>query len=307
MIKTLQGIVDLAASSARKRFAVAVAQDEAVLQAVHEAYKLGLADVSLIGDKKEIMNLAEELKIDVSDHEIINEEDNTKAIKISVDMVSNGNADILMKGKIQTAELLRMVLDKETGLRQGNRVLSQLSVFESENYHKLLFMTDPGINIAPNLKQKADIIQNAADVAVCLGIENPKAAALAPLELVNPDIPSTLDAAALAKMSDRGQFKNCIVDGPLALDNAISTEAAAHKGIRSDVSGDVDILIVPNIEAGNVLHKALIFLCGTKSCGIVVGARAPIVCVSRAESALSKLYAIALTAVISAGMNKIDS
>ncbi len=306
MIKTLQGVIDLAKISEGKKIVVAVAQDEAVLTAVHEAHELGLADASLVGDKNKICDLSEQLNIDISGYEVINEVDNAKAIRTSVDMVSCGAADILMKGKIQTAELLRVVLDKETGLRQGNRVLSQLSLFESEHYHKLLFVTDPGINIAPNLKQKADIIQNAADVAVILGIENPKAAALAALELVNPDMPSTVDAAALSKMADRGQIKNCIVDGPLALDNAVSVVAASHKGIRSNVSGDVDILMVPNIEAGNVLHKALIFLSGTKSCGIVVGARIPIVCVSRAESALSKLYAISLASVIGT-WNKINS
>lgn len=307
MIRTLQGIIDYAKTSARRRIAVAAAQDEDVLQAVYEANKLGLVDVSLVGDKKKIFDIADKLKIDVSGYEIVKEVDDAKAIRIAVDLVNSGNADILMKGMIQTADLLKTVLDKETGLRSGNRILSHLAVLEVENYPKLLFVTDAGINISPDLKQKADIVQNAADVALSVGIEKPKAAILAALELVNPAMQSTLDAAALSKMADRRQIKNCTVDGPLAMDNAVSSVAAAHKGIRSEVAGDADILVVPNIEAGNILYKALVFLSGVKSCGIVAGARIPIVVTSRAENAATKLYSIALASVISIKNNRTGS
>jgi phosphate butyryltransferase len=306
LMKTLQEIMDLAKNSVRQKIAVAVAQDKDVLQAVEEARQLGLVDVCLVGDCRKISGLAKELEIDVSDYEIIDEADDRQAVRTAVALVGSGDADMLMKGMVHTAELLRAVLDKETGLRQGGRILSLLSLFESEHYHKLLFVTDAGINIAPDLKQKVDILQNAAETVVSLGIDKPKAAVLAPVEMVNPDIQSTLDAAALSKMADREQIKDCIVDGPLAMDIAINMVAASHKGIRSDVAGDADILLVPNIDAGNILHKTMIFLDGSKSCGIVVGARAPIVLTSRSESALSKLYAIGLASAVSAGMNRIN-
>lgn len=303
MVKSLNEVIELVKGPEKKRVAVAVAQDEDVLRSVHEAYKLGIIDVTLVGDKKLIFDIAEGLHIDVSGYEILKEVDDQKAIRTAVDLVSSGRADVLMKGMVQTGDLLRMVLDKDIGLRT-NRVLSHLAVIEVETYNKLLFVTDAGLNIAPDLKQKADIIQNAVDVAVSLGIEKPKVAVLAAIELVNPSMPATLDAAALSKMAERGQIRNCIIDGPLAMDNAISFEAARHKKIISNVAGDADILLAPNIETGNVLYKTLTFLAKSKSCGIVAGSKAPVVTTSRADDYMAKLYSIALAALVSKNRSK---
>lgn len=293
MVKAMDEIIELAKNSGKKRVAVAVAQDDDVLQSLHQAYNMGLIEVSLVGDKEKIFEIADRLQIDVSRHDIVKETDENKAARIAVDMVSSGRADILMKGLIKTANLLKVVLDKDIGLRT-NRVLSHLGVVEIENYHKLLFITDAGMNISPDINQKADIIQNAVCVANSLGVEKPKVAVLASVEVVNPAMQCTLDAAALSKMADRGQIKNCIIDGPLAMDNAISADAAKHKGIVSDVAGDADILLVPDIEAGNILYKTLVFLSKGKPCGIIAGARAPIIVTSRADDYMAKLYSIAL-------------
>lgn len=298
MVNTMNQLIDAVRGIGKKRIAVAVAQDEDVLKAVDAAYRLGLVDVSLVGDKKKIFEIADALQIDVSNYEIIKETENLKAIKIAVELVSSGRADFLMKGMVQTADLLRVVLDKDIGLRTG-RILSHIGVMEVPRYHKLLFLTDGGINIAPDIKAKADIIQNAVDVARCLGVEKPRVAVLSAIELVNPAMQCTLDAAALCKMADRGQIRNCIVDGPLALDNAISKEAAAHKGITSEVAGDVDILLTPDIEAANIMYKTLTFLSGAKSCGIVGGSKAPIVATSRSDDYHAKLSSIALAALAS--------
>lgn len=296
MVRSIKEIIEYSKGLGKRKVAVAVAQDEDVLQSINEAYNSGLINVSLIGDKEKIFRISDKLKIDVSQYDIIKEADNVKAARIAVDMVSSKRADVLMKGMINTADLLKVVLDKDIGLRT-NRVLSHIGVVEVENYHKLLFITDGGMNIAPDLKQKADIIQNAVNVAISLGIEKPKVAVLASIEMVNPAMQSTLEAAALSKMADRGQIKNCIIDGPLAMDNAIDLDAARHKGIKSDVAGDADILLVPDIESGNILLKSLIFLSKGKSCGLIAGSRAPIVVTSRADDYLAKLNSIALASI----------
>jgi phosphate butyryltransferase len=292
----MQEIIDYTKNMGKKKVAVAVAQDEDVLQSIHEAYNLGLIDVSLIGDKEKIFQIADKLNFDVSKYDIVKEIDPIKAARIAVDMVSSRRADVLMKGMIKTADLLKVVLDKDIGLRTG-RVLSHVGVVEVEHYHKLLFITDGGMNINPDLKQKADIIQNAVDIANSLGIEKPKVAVLASVEVVNAAMQCTLDAAALSKMADRGQIKNCIIDGPLAMDNAINLAAAEHKGIKSEVAGDADILLVPDIESGNILLKSLVFLGKGKPCGVIAGSKAPIVVTSRADDYMAKLYSIALASI----------
>ena len=298
MVKSMQDMIELAKRSGKKRVAVAVAQDEDVLQSIHKAYNMEFIDVSLIGDKEKIFRIADKLEIDVSRYDIVKETDETKAARIAVDMVSSRRADILMKGQIQTATLLKVVLDKDIGLRT-KRVLSHVSVVEISHYHKLLFVTDGGMNIAPDVRQKADIVQNAVNVARRLGVEKPKVAVLAAVEVVNPSMQCTLDAAALSKMADRGQIRHCTIDGPLAMDNAISVEAAKHKGIVSEVAGDADILLVPDIESGNILQKTLVFLSKGKPCGIIVGAKAPIVVTSRADDYMARLYSIALACMSS--------
>jgi len=291
-------IIEYAKRQGRRKLAVAVAQDEDVLISVHQAYMMGLIDVCLVGDKEKIFEISDRLQIDISDFEIIKEADEIKAAKAAVELAGSGSVDMLMKGIIKTADLLRIVLDRGSGLRT-DRLLSHISAIEVENYHKLLFITDGGLNIAPDVKQKAEIIQNAVYVANSLGIERPKVAVLASVEVVNPVMQATLDAAVLSKMADRGQIKNCIIDGPLAMDNAVSLEAARHKGIVSDVAGDADILVAPDIESGNTIQKALVFLGKAKSCGIIAGARVPLVVTSRADNYEAKLYSISLASIVS--------
>lgn len=279
------------------RIAVAAAHDSHVLESVHDVWQKGYASPILIGDKEKIFAIADELQIDVSHMTIIKELEDRRAAEMAVNLVNNREADVLMKGALQTADLLKAVLERDKGLRT-NSLLSHVGLYEISGYHKLLFITDGGINIAPDLKQKADIVTNAITVARALGVEKPKIAVLAAVETVNPAMQPTLDAAALTLMSQRGQIKNCIIDGPLAMDNAINLEAAVHKGISSLVAGDADILLVPNIEAGNILVKALIFLSNARSCGIITGARVPLVVTSRAESSEAKYYSILLALAI---------
>ena len=291
MVKSLEQIEALVAGKSKGRIVVVAAHDDNVLSSVYEVHKKGYVDPILIGDKEKIFKIADNIGVDVSHMTVIKETDDTSGARMAVNMINGGEADVLMKGHIQTADLLRVVLDKEKGLRT-NRVLSHLSIFEVANYPKLLMVTDGGINIAPDLKQKAEIIQNAVNVAQCLGMDRPKVAVLSAIEVVNPSMQSTVDAAALSKMAQRGQITNCIVDGPLAMDNAINLTAALHKHIESDVAGDADILIVPNIEAGNILVKSLVFLYKARSCAIITGAKVPLVVTSRADDTISKYYSI---------------
>jgi phosphate butyryltransferase len=293
MVSRFEHIEELVAGRKPGRIAIAAAHDDHVLQSIHEVSSKGYALPILIGDKEKIFRIADDLKIDVTHMTIIKELDERKCAEIAVTMVNNGEADIIMKGLMQTADLLKAVLEKERGLRTS-LLLSHIGAYEVEGYHKLLFVTDGGINIAPDLKQKADIIRNAIVVANALGVECPKVAALAAIETVNPSMPSTLDAAALTMMAQRGQITGCRIDGPLAMDNAISTEAARHKNIVSDVAGDADILLVPNIEAGNILVKTLIFLLKARACGIITGAKVPLVVTSRAEFSEAKYFSILL-------------
>jgi phosphate butyryltransferase len=298
MIKSMDEFVEVSKKLGKKRLSVAAAHDENVLHSVNEAYKLGITDAILVGDKEKILEISDRIGLDVLKFEIIKENDVQKAARVAVDLASSGEANILMKGNIMTGEFLKVVLDKGSGLRT-NRVLSHVSVFDLPTYHKLIYLTDAALNIQPDLARKVDIIQNAVDVSRALGIEVPKVAILAAIETVNPDMQCTLDAAALSKMVDRGQIKNCIVDGPLALDNAINLEAAQHKGIKSPVAGDADILVVPDIEAGNIFHKSLVFLGRAKSCAVFTGAKVPLVVTSRAEDYMAKLNSIALASIVS--------
>lgn len=282
------------------RIAVVAAHDEAVIQSLIPLYKKGLIQPTLIGNRDEIFRIADELGMDLSQINIIKETDPSKCAEIGVGLVGTGEADIIMKGHLQTADLLRAVLEKEKGLRTGN-LLSHCGVFEMPGYHKLLLVTDAGINIAPDLKQKMQIIQNAVTVMHSLDVERPKVAVLAAVELVNPAMPATLDAAALAKMAQRGQIGNCVVDGPLAMDNAVSLEAAKEKHIVSDVAGDADILLVPDIEAGNIMVKALVFLYNARTCGVITGAKVPLVVTSRADSSDTKHNSILLALAMMQG------
>lgn len=274
--------------------AVAVAEDHEVIEAVAKAIKLQLAQFRLYGNQEKMMGMLQEHGLQTSEHvEVIAAMSSAEAAELSVKAVRNGEADVLMKGNIPTANILKAVLNKEWGLRKGS-VLSHVAAFEVQNYDRLIFVTDAAMNIAPDVTQKAAIIQNTVEVAQAIGIDLPKVAPIAAVEVVNPAMQATIDAAMLTQMNRRGQIKDCIVDGPLALDNAVSQIAAEHKGIVSDVAGKADILLVPTIEAGNVLYKSLVYFADAKVGAMIAGAKAPIVLTSRADSAETKVYSLAL-------------
>jgi len=298
MLRTFNDVLKKAKNYGAKRVAVASAGAEDVLMAVEAARKEGLADSILVGDKKEIIQIADEMSIEPANYEIIDKTDKTEAARCAVELVRNKKASILMKGMMTTAVFLKAVLDKEIGLRT-NKMLSHAYILEIKSYNHLIIVTDMAMNIRPDLNQKAQILQNAINFCHSLGIEKPKVAIVTAVELVNSDMPATIDAACLAKMSERGQIIGGIVDGPLGFDNTISKEAAKHKGIESPVSGEVDIILVPNIESGNIFTKSLIYLANAVPAGLVLGAKAPVVLVSRTDSVLSKLYSIALGVLMS--------
>jgi phosphate butyryltransferase len=293
----LESLIDKATQLEGNTVAVAVAEDEEVLEAVIEALNLNLADFILFGDKEKINTILNVNHLDSKKGSkklsVIHADSNALAAELAVRAVSNKEATVLMKGNIPTSVLLKAVLNKEFGLRTGN-VLSHVAVFEVPDFDRFTIVTDAGMNIAPDLEQKAQIVKNAATLARAIGIEYPKVAPIAAVEVVNPVMQATVDAAALSMMNKRGQITGCIVDGPLALDNAVSALAAEHKGIHSEVAGRADILLVPTIEVGNVLYKSLIYFAKAKVGAVIAGAKAPIVLTSRADSAESKLYSLAL-------------
>ena len=296
MIKSFDEIINRVKANGIKKVAVAVAQDEPVLEAIRDAKKMGIADAILVGDRMKIEEAARVVGLDISQIEIIDEPNNAKAAKIAVELVSSGNADMVMKGLVDTATFLRAVLDKEKGLRTG-KVLSHVAVFDVPALQRIIIVTDAAMNIAPDLMTKKQILENAVGIAKAIGMDMPKVAVIAAVEVVNPDMQPTLDAAVLSKMNDRGQIKGCIVDGPFAIDNAISEEAAEHKGINSPVAGKADIILVPNIETGNVMYKTLTYTSNAKNGGILAGAAAPVILTSRSDSHESKMYSIALASL----------
>lgn len=282
-----------------KKVAVAVAQDEPVLEALKEAIENNIAQAILVGDKQKIQEIAKKIDLDLSNFEIMDVKDPKKATLEAVKLVSSGNADMLMKGLIDTATFLRSVLNKEVGLRTG-KLMSHVAVFDIEGHEKLLFLTDAAFNTYPELKDKIGIINNAVVVAHACGIDIPKVGVVSPVEVVNPSMQSTVDAAILAKMSDRGQFKGSIVDGPFALDNAVSEEAAHHKGVTGEVAGKADILLLPSIETANVMYKTLTYFSQSRNGGLLVGTSAPVILTSRADSFETKVNSIALAALVAA-------
>ena len=296
MIKSFADLMKEAKARGPKKVAVAVAQDEVVLEALDMALKEKIATPVLFGDKKAIEEAAAKAKVDLKGWDITDIKDMAEASRAAVAAVKSGKADFLMKGLVATSTFLKAVLDKEAGLRTG-RLLSHVAVMEMPGYHKIFFLTDGGMCVKPDLAAKIDIINNAVDVAHKMGIETPKVAVLAAVEVVNPEMPETADAAELSKMAERGQIKGCVVDGPLALDLAVSAEAAAHKKITSPVAGDADIMVTPEIACGNVFAKALIYLGGAKAAGLIAGAAKPVVMLSRSDSKEQKLNSIALGVV----------
>jgi len=295
-MKKLQELLDKAKSVGKKVVAVAAADDDVVLRAIDMAKKEGIVNALLFGDAQKIEVAAEKAGLNIRDFEIV---DSKNPADDAVKAVVDGKAHFVMKGNIKTGDLMKAVLKDEYNLKTG-RTMSLVSIFETPLYHKLLIVTDAGMTIAPDLEQKVHLIENAVLVArKAVGVEKPKVAILGAIEVVNPKMEATIHAALLSKMNERGQIKNCVVDGPFALDNAVSKEAAEHKGIVSPVAGDADVLIMPDIEAGNIFYKAMVFLAGAKVASAIIGAKCPVALTSRADSDETKLLSLALTCLMS--------
>ena len=275
-----------------RKVVVAAAQDTYVIQAVAEAGEKSIAESILVGDETEIRSIADSAEISLEGMHVIDEVDPVRAVSVAVQIVSSGEADILMKGYIHTDDFLRGVLNREYGLRTGS-IMSHVFIAEISDMNRLLFITDGAMNVNPDLEQKAAILLNAVHLANIFGVSNPKVAVLAAVELVNPAMPATVEAACLAKMAERNQYvPSCTVEGPLAMDNAVSLIAAKHKKISGPVAGQADILLVPNIESGNMLVKSIVYLGAHRLMGLLVGAKAPVVLTSRADTTESKLLSI---------------
>lgn len=293
---TLNQIIENVPNVFNHNVAVAAAADLAVLEAVSMAIDRKMAQFQLYDDESAMTTMMRKHFPQLLDHprvQLHHASNLEEAAEEAVKSVFENDSDILMKGHIATAVLLKAVLNPDYGLRTGS-VMSHVAAFEVSGFDRLIFVTDAGMNIDPNLSQKVQIIQNAVQIAHSVGVELPVVTPLAGVEVINPNMQATLDAAALTAMNRRGQIRGCIVDGPFALDNAISINAAKHKGIAGDNAGKADILLVPTIESGNILYKSLVFFSNAKVGSIVAGAKAPIVLSSRADSAESKLYSLAL-------------
>ncbi len=298
-MKTLDALVTRARELKSQRVTVAIPEDHEVMLALKEAVHEGICEPILVGNGPEINKVAKSINFDISNLEVIEEESSRSAARKAVELVSSGEADLVMKGNVQTRDLLKAVLDKEIGLR-GGRILSHVAILDVPTKDGILLLSDAAMNIAPELEEKVEIVKNAIDVAVNLEINEPKVALMAAVEVVNPDMKATMDAAVIAKMADRGQIQGGIVDGPFALDNAVSVEAAKQKKIDSPVAGQADILITPAIETGNVLYKTITHLTEGKVAGLLAGAKSPVILTSRADPHDSKVYSIAAACVMAA-------
>ena len=297
MSKSFEELISKANQKTLKKVSVSNAQDEPVLQAVKAAKEQNIATAILVGDEAKIREIAASIDMDLTDFEIINEPDTEAAALKAVELVHNGKADILLKGLLETKTFLKSVLNKEVGLRTG-KMLSHVCVFEIEGINRLLFFTDVAFNTYPTLADKVNIINNAVEVAHACGIECPKVAPLCAVETVNPKMQPTVDADNLTKMYEGGDFKGCQIYGPLSMDLAIDPEAAVHKGVTNPVAGHADILLFPNIDAGNITYKILVRTAKVKIGNVLVGTSAPVVLTSRSDDFQSKLNSIALATVI---------
>lgn len=288
----------------KKILSVAVAQDKAVLEAVQAAKERGIADAILVGDEKKIKEIGAELNMNMADYTIINETDTVAASLKAVQLVHDGKADMYMKGLLDTKTFLKSVLDKEVGLRTG-KPLSHVCVFELPGFDRLLFLTDVAFMPYPTLEDKVNIINYTVDIAKACGIDCPKVAPLAAVEVVNPKMPVTVEAAELTKMNEEGQITGCIVDGPLSLDIALYKEAAEEKGaLGRKIAGDADILLFPDIHAGNLVYKAIVHMVDAKNGNILMGTKAPVILTSRSDSCEAKVNSIALAAVVAEDLKK---
>ena len=304
MSKHFDDLLQKVSQCSKKKVSVAVAQDDAVLEAVKAAKERGIADAILVGDEKKIREIAAQINMDLSDFEIINVEDVQEAALKAVSLVHDGKADMYMKGLIDTKGFLKSVLDKEVGLRTG-KPLSHVCVFEIKGMDHLLFLTDVAFIPYPTLEDKVNIIANTVEIVNACGIQNPKVAPLAAVEVVNPKMPVTLEAAELTKMCEEGKITGCIVDGPLSLDLAIDPKAAEHKGATNrKIQGDADVLLFPDIHAGNLVYKCLVHTAEVKNGNILTGTKAPVILTSRSDDFETKVNSIALGAVVAEELGK---
>ncbi len=299
MIKTFQQIKEKISDIKKiKKISIAKADSESVIRAIMEVEKLNIAQGVFVGDKYKITAIAKSIDYKINPDAIIHETDDKKIAEKSIQLINDGQADVLMKGQISTPILMKAVLDKENGLRTGE-VLSHVAVTEVPTYHKLLVLSDGGINILPELDTKKSILRSIIAMNKALGNNAPKVGALCAIEKVNPKMPETEDAAALQKMSKNGEFGNAIVEGPIAMDVALSAKAAEKKGIDSQIAGDIDSFLVPNIATGNAIIKIMMKLANAKVGGVVEGAKVPIILLSRSDTAAEKLNSISLAILLS--------
>lgn len=304
MTKSFDDLLERVAECPVKKVAVACAQDDAVLEAVKAAKERGIADAILVGDEEKIRTIARVLKMDLKNYEIINVIDPIEAARTAVKLVHDGEADMYMKGLIDTKSFLKSVLDKEVGLRT-DKTLSHVCVFDIKGIDHLLFLSDVAFVPYPDLETKANIIRNTVEIAHACGVECPKVAPLAAVEVVNPKMPCTVDAAELTAMNERGEIEGCIVDGPLSLDLSIEPDAAHHKGTTDrKIVGDADVLLFPDIQAGNITYKALVHTAECKNGNILTGTKAPVILTSRSDEFEVKVNSIALAAIVAENLNK---
>lgn len=293
MIKTFEELLNKVKQNEPTTITLAVAQEKNLLRAVNDAYNYGIAKAILVGNKAEIEPMAKEIGMDIKNFEVIDIEDNEKACLKAVELVQKGIATLPMKGFVDTSVILKAVLNKDVGLRTG-KMLNHVGVLKVAHYEHIFVLSDSAMSIAPTLQEKVDIINNTVCVAHTLDNPNPKVAILCAIEKVNDKMPATVDADELTKMNERGEIKGCIVKGPLALDTAVSLKSALHKGVIHPVAGRAEVLITPDIEAGNILNKSMEYFGRAEKAGIIMGAKAPIILTSRASSEASKLNSIAL-------------
>ncbi len=306
MSKNFSDLLSKVSACEKKILSVAVAQDKAVLEAVKAAKEKGIADAILVGDEAKISEIAAELGMDLGEYTVINETDTVAASLKAVGLVHDGKADMYMKGLLDTKTFLKSVLDKEVGLRTG-KPLSHVCVFEIPGFDRLIFMTDVAFMPYPTLEDKVNIINYTVDIAKACGVECPKVAPLAAVEVVNPKMPVTVEAAELTKMNEEGKITGCVVDGPLSLDIALYKEAAEEKGaLGRKVAGDADILLFPDIHAGNLVYKAIVHMVDVKNGNILTGTKAPVNLTSRSDSCEAKVNSIALAAVVADHLKKLN-
>lgn len=297
MVKNLKELIQKAKEIETKTLVVACADDEHVLEAVELARKDNIIVPILVGNKSSTIKIMNDLNINTDFYTFIDHNDNSLACHEAVKLVSSNEGYFLMKGLVDTSIILKAALNKEYGLRTQNRI-SHVSVLEVPTHSKLIMMSDGAMNIAPTLDEKRQIIENSVKIAHAIGNKNPNVGIIGAVEKVNPNMEATVHAAELIRMNKENIITGCTVGGPFAIDNAINKEAAIHKGVKDPIAGDVDILIMPRIEAGNVFYKTMMFLANAKGASVIAGAKKPIVLTSRADSTMSKYYSIALSALV---------